>query len=106
MPKLLKRPEDRYKLNVLCNIEDCLKRQDIDKKKLKLLLGISMPTLNKCYKDPAYFSLGQLMIIARIGKVAVEDLVSKKRGGVKNEKVYYKNCRIDSNNHFHHSNGE
>lgn len=78
MPKLLKRPEDKYKNNVLCNIEDCLKRQDIDKKKLEVLLGVSTPTINKYMKDPTNFTLGQLMKIARLGKVSVTDLVIEK----------------------------
>nr|DAZ17055.1 MAG TPA: hypothetical protein [Caudoviricetes sp.] len=39
---------------------------------------MSKPTINKYYKDPSYFTLGQLMMIARLGKVTVMDLVSDK----------------------------
>lgn len=78
MPKLLARPDDKYKHNIICNIEDCLNRQNISKNKLQELLGLSKPTINKYYKDPSYFTLGQLMMIARLGKVTVMDLVSDK----------------------------
>lgn len=78
MPRALKKPEDKFKHNVICNIEDCLNRQDISKKKLQEVLSLSKPTINKYYKDPANFTLGQLMQIARLGKVTVMDLISEK----------------------------
>lgn len=80
MPKLLPRPEEQKHHTILCNIEDCLKRQNINKEKLRLVLGVSPPTLNKCLKNPEHFKLGQLEVIARLGKVQLVDLFNMDRG--------------------------
>ena len=78
MPRLRPRPEDKYKHAVLCNIEFELNLQNIDRHKLGKLLSLSQSTLLRRLKDPGNFTLTELMMIARVTRTTVAELVTER----------------------------
>lgn len=73
MPKLLPLPEDKYKRQVVANIEYQCNIRGINKEHQRLILQCNPNTLRTKIKDPGKFTLDDLIRLAKKLKVPVTD---------------------------------
>ena len=79
MPKLIPRPEDKYKNHVINNIEYLCKEKNVTLEKARVVVGCSKPTFNCKRKNPGKFTLDELMRLAKLLHVQVSELLTNVR---------------------------
>lgn len=80
MPRTkINKPENDFERQLLANIMYELALKGYQKSDLGRILGLSEPAVNRRVKQPRYFQVNELMMIARWCRIKVSDLFAERK---------------------------